>query len=103
MKVAVIGKGGSGKTTVSGILARSLARSGREVIALDCDSNPNLGISLGLGVDLTEKLAGFRQALDEGEAEHAHTVEELIERFGATAPDGVRMGVVTKIEDPDPG
>ena len=103
MKVAVIGKGGSGKTTVSGILARSLARSGREVIALDCDSNPNLGISLGLGVEMTEKLAGFRQALDEGENDHAHTVEELLQRFGAVAPDGVRMGVVTSIEDPDPG
>ncbi len=51
MKIGVIGKGGSGKTTVSGVLARSLARQGWEVVAIDCDSNPNLGISLGLGLD----------------------------------------------------
>nr|MBA3956189.1 AAA family ATPase [Acidimicrobiia bacterium] len=41
MKVAVTGKGGSGKTTTSAILARTLARRGHDVVALDCDSNPN--------------------------------------------------------------
>ncbi|MEO7397521.1 MAG: AAA family ATPase, partial [Ilumatobacteraceae bacterium] len=43
MKIAVVGKGGSGKTTTSAILARTLARDGHSVLALDCDSNPNLG------------------------------------------------------------
>ncbi|MEO7837595.1 MAG: AAA family ATPase, partial [Acidimicrobiales bacterium] len=46
MKVAVVGKGGSGKTTTSAVVARTLARHGLSVVALDCDSNPNLGISL---------------------------------------------------------
>lgn len=103
MKVAVIGKGGSGKTTVSGILARSLARSGNEVIAFDCDTNPNLGISLGVGAAKTEKLAAIRQSLDDGGVEHAPTVEELLERFGTWGPDGIRMAVVTQIDEPDPG
>lgn len=103
MKIAVMGKGGTGKTVVSGILARSLARAGRDVIAIDCDSNPNLGISLGIGVDATERLVAIRQALDEGTVEHAVTAEEMLERFGTTAPDGVRLAVVSQIDTPDPG
>lgn len=103
MKVAVLGKGGSGKTTVAALLARHCARGGREVVAVDCDANPMLGISLGLGVEATERLAGIRQALDAGGEEHAGTADELLDRFGSSGPDGVRLAVVTKIEDPDPG
>lgn len=107
MKIAVMGKGGSGKTTISAILARQIARSGREVVALDCDSNPNLGVSLGLGTERTLELATIRQSLDAEEqdrvTQHAHDVEELFARFGDTAPDGVRLAVVTKIENADPG
>ena len=103
MRVAVVGKGGSGKTTTAAILARTLARRGLPVVALDCDSNPNLGISLGLGEDETERLTAMRQALDEGEEEHAPTWQELIGRFGSDAPDGVRLAVVTAIQNPEPG
>lgn len=103
MKVALVGKGGSGKTTVAGVLARSLAQAGREVVALDCDANPNLGISLGLGTEATERLAAIRQALEEGNVEHAPEAEELLARFGALGPDGVRLAVVTRIDKPKPG
>ena len=103
MKIALIGKGGSGKTAIAGILARSFARAGREVVALDCDANPNLGISLGVGLELTEQLAAIRQSLDDGGAEHAPGVEELLERFGVLGPDGVRLAVVTQIDQPNPG
>lgn len=103
MKIGVIGKGGSGKTTVSGVLARSLARNGWEVVAIDCDSNPNLGISLGLGLDETQELAAIRQALDEGTQEHAPTAEEVLEKFGSIGPDRVRVAVVTRIDKPSGG
>ena len=103
MKIGVIGKGGSGKTTVSGVLARSLARSGWEVVAIDCDSNPNLGISLGLGLDRTQELAAIRQALDEGTEEHAPTAEEVLQKFGSVGPDRVRVAVVTRIDKPSGG
>jgi CO dehydrogenase nickel-insertion accessory protein CooC1 len=103
MKVAVVGKGGSGKTTTSAVLARTLARSGRTTLALDCDSNPNLGISLGLGEDATDRLVSVRDAVDAGDEQHASTPDDLVERFGAEAPDGVRLAVVTAIQNPEPG
>jgi len=103
MRVAVVGKGGSGKTTTSAVVARTLARRGLSVVALDCDTNPNLGISLGLGDEETERLVAMREELDAGETEHAPTWDELIDRFGTDAPDGVRLAVVTKIQNPEPG
>ncbi len=103
MKIGVVGKGGAGKTTVAGIVARSLAEAGRSVVALDCDSNPNLGIALGLGPEETARLAGLRQALGDGQGEHAPKASEMLERFGARAPGGVRLAVVSKIEEPEPG
>ena len=103
MKIAVVGKGGSGKTIVAAALARHLAQAGRDVITLDCDANPNLGISLGLGIDATEHLAAIRQSLEEGGVEHTPDVEELLAQFGAPGPDGVRLAVVTKIDKPRPG
>ncbi len=106
MKIAIVGKGGTGKTTSAGTIARWIARQGREVIALDCDSNPNLGLSLGLSVEETERLAAIRQSLDAEDGdktEHAPTVPEILERFGAWAPDRVRLAVVTKIDHFDPG
>lgn len=52
MKVAVAGKGGSGKTTVSGTLARLFAADGYDVLAIDDDDDPNLGVSLGAPRDV---------------------------------------------------
>jgi CO dehydrogenase maturation factor len=103
MKLAVAGKGGAGKTTVSGTIARELARSGQTVLALDADVNPMLGISLGVGPEETERLAGIRQALQDGELEHAESVNELVERFGAEAPDGIRLIVASRVDGIDSG
>ncbi len=103
MKVAVVGKGGSGKTTTSAVLARTLARDGHPVIALDCDTNPNLGLSLGVGDLETERLLTLREEVDEGEADHAVTWQDILDRYGTDAPDGVRLSVITRIENPEPG
>jgi CO dehydrogenase maturation factor len=102
MKIVVAGKGGAGKTTVAGTVARALARKGRPVLALDADSNPMLGISLGVGPKETERLAGIRQALDAGEVDHQPTAEGMIDAFGTDAPDGVRLVVVSRIDAVDP-
>ncbi len=102
MKIAVAGKGGAGKTTVSGTVARSLARAGHDVLALDADANPMLGVSLGVGPEETDRLAAVRQAIDEGEMEHQRTIDELIDGCGTDAPDGVRLVVVSRIDRADP-
>jgi CO dehydrogenase maturation factor len=102
MKVAVVGKGGSGKTTTAAVLARTLARRGLSVTALDCDTNPNLGISLGLGEQVTERLVAVRQAVGDGDTQHAGA-GELLDRFGTRGPDGIRFAVVTEIQNPEPG
>ncbi len=103
MKVAVIGKGGSGKTTTSSVLARVLASRGHEVVALDCDSNANLGLSLGMGIETAEHLVSVRERLDMGEADHATEPDDLLHRFGRVGPDGLQFAVVARIENPDPG
>jgi CO dehydrogenase maturation factor len=48
LRVALIGSGGVGKSMVSATLARTLARRGRQVLAVDLDPNPGLAYSLGL-------------------------------------------------------
>ena len=48
MRIALVGKGGSGKTTVSALLIRHLAASGVPVVAVDADINQHLAASLGL-------------------------------------------------------
>jgi len=48
MKIAVTGKGGVGKTTLSSTLARLYADEGRVVLAADVDPDANLGLALGL-------------------------------------------------------
>jgi CO dehydrogenase maturation factor len=47
MKIAVSGKGGVGKTTFAALLAGSLAKRGKKVLAVDADPDANLGQALG--------------------------------------------------------
>lgn len=48
MRVAFVGKGGSGKTTLSALFSHHLARSGAPVVAIDGDINQHLAHALGL-------------------------------------------------------
>lgn len=103
MKIAVVGKGGSGKTTTSAVLSRGLARAGHRVVALDCDTNPNLGLSLGVGDRETQRLLTLREQVDEGDGQHAVSWAEILDTYGTEAPDGVTLSVITRIENPEPG
>ena len=103
MKIVVAGKGGVGKTTVSGTISRALARAGHDVLALDADTNPMLGVSLGVGPEETDLLVAVRPGLETGETEHEQTTEGFVERFGRDAPDGVRLVVASRIERANPG
>ncbi|MGH9281915.1 MAG: hypothetical protein ACRD0S_03150 [Acidimicrobiales bacterium] len=104
IRVAVIGKGGAGKTMISATLSRVLARRGRKVLAADLDTNPGLAYSLGLGAgvsgvpsDIEEHagaMYGWRLAGDVSPA-------EAVEHAAVTAPDGVRFLSLGKIDDPE--
>jgi CO dehydrogenase nickel-insertion accessory protein CooC1 len=63
--LAVIGKGGAGKTTLSALLLRRLLDSGETpVLAIDADPSNCLGPVLGVNVDKT--LADLRETLRDG-------------------------------------
>ncbi|WIY03289.1 ATP-binding protein [Amycolatopsis mongoliensis] len=47
MKIAFVGKGGSGKTTLSSLFVAYLADAGRPVLAIDADINQHLAVALG--------------------------------------------------------
>ncbi len=56
MKIAITGKGGVGKTTLTALLAQSFADKGRQVLAVDADPSPCLAGALGFPMELREKL-----------------------------------------------
>lgn len=48
MKVAFVGKGGSGKTTLAALFSRYAAEQGRRVVAIDADINQHLASAIGM-------------------------------------------------------
>jgi len=56
MKLAITGKGGVGKTTLTALLAQAYADQDREVLAVDADPSPCLAGALGFPDELREKL-----------------------------------------------
>ncbi|OEF98012.1 AAA family ATPase [Desulfuribacillus alkaliarsenatis] len=55
LKLAVSGKGGVGKTTISSLICQILAREGKQVLAVDADPDANLGMALGFAPESLEK------------------------------------------------
>jgi CO dehydrogenase maturation factor len=64
MKIALAGKGGVGKTTISASLARLLGEKGERVFAIDADPNANLALSLGLSRAEAEKIVPISEMRD---------------------------------------
>ncbi len=105
MKVAVAGKGGSGKTTISATLARLLARRGHPVMAVDGDPNPNLGVALGMSRDRLEKMVRVPKDVMETKEVGgtrrlimARPIEEVTAEYAMPAPDGVNLMVMTGVD-----
>lgn len=53
MKIAFVGKGGSGKSSLSWLFVKTLESSGSDVLAIDADHNMDLTSNLGLDPDTT--------------------------------------------------
>ena len=65
MKIAFVGKGGSGKTTLSSLFIRHLAAARVPVVAIDADINQHLGPALGLDEDEAAALPALGAHLPE--------------------------------------
>ena len=103
IKIAISGKGGVGKTTVSGTLARLLARDGYDVLAIDADPSMNLASALGIK-NPPKPLTEFGELIDERAGGPAGVfklnpkVDDIIERFGVVGPDNVKLLVLGTVE-----
>lgn len=102
MKIGIVGKGGVGKTTISSLVARALADRGRRVLAVDTDSNPNLGLSLGLDVASTEAIPAIPRSMVVG-ARGDVTVQELMHDFAVATPEGVTLMSALRVEEAGAG
>jgi CO dehydrogenase maturation factor len=108
MKLAIVGKGGVGKTTLAAALARRLAGSGQPVVAVDADPDGNLASALGVSEDrLPKPIAQMRElvlertgAKDQGAGlmfKLNPQVDDLPERFSVDA-QGVRLLLLGTVE-----
>lgn len=105
MRVAFVGKGGAGKSSLAGTFARVLAESGRQVLALDSDPMPGLAFSLGVA----QTDAGLP---DDAVEEYDHdgrrryrlrpglTGSAAVQQYAATGPAGVRFLQLGKARGP---
>lgn len=93
MKIALAGKGGAGKTTVTAWLGDHLARLGKNVWLVDADTALSLGQASGLGTaDLPVALAAredlVRQRIGQGMLHLTPEVADLPEALSVPLPLG---------------
>ena len=105
MRLAFVGKGGAGKSAISGTFARQLARQGDKVLAIDSDPLPGLAFSLGLAIEhsppIPEDAVIERKEGEEGPRWRlSPDVDpfEAVEKWSVEAPDGVRFLQFGKIQ-----
>ncbi|HEY5500463.1 MAG TPA: carbon monoxide dehydrogenase accessory protein CooC [Candidatus Humimicrobiaceae bacterium] len=109
MKIAISGKGGVGKTTLSACLAKYYANKGYKVIAVDADPDANLASALGLDYEAASKIVPLTEMKDLIEERTGAKsgeygsyfklnpkVEDIPQKFGIDV-DGVRLLVAGTI------
>ncbi len=64
MKIALAGKGGVGKTTISAALIGLFAERGHRVFAVDADPDTNLGVTLGFPSHVLDRLTPIIELKD---------------------------------------
>ncbi len=101
MKLGIVGKGGVGKTTVAALVARGFEAAGQRVIAVDTDSNPNLGISLGLSLAETEAIPVIPRNLAVGSGTLG--ADALLREYGRVTPAGPRLLSAMRVDQAGAG
>lgn len=101
MKIAFVGKGGSGKSTLSTLFIRYLQSANRPVMAIDADLNMNLAGLLGVEIDPQTVLAA------PANADHIRTYLKgknpripSIDKFLPTTPPGSGSNIITRYDEP---
>jgi CO dehydrogenase maturation factor len=110
LKIAVSGKGGVGKTTLSGMLARQYAAEGVPVLAIDADPDANLASALGIPPkdaatllpiadmeDLIEERTGAKPGTSAPYFRLNPKVDDLPDRF-SLRHEGVRLMVMGTVD-----
>jgi CO dehydrogenase maturation factor len=108
LRIAVVGKGGVGKSTLTAMLARIMAQRGLGVIAVDADEQRNLAVTVGVDPLLSESIVplaeqssyieektGSRPGEGSGGMVRLNPdTSDVVERLSVSAPDGVRLLVM---------
>jgi CO dehydrogenase maturation factor len=115
LKIAITGKGGVGKTTLAGLLARLYAAEGRSVLAVDADPDANLASALGISPevasralplaeqsDLIEERTGSRPGSPGGMFSLNPKVDDIPDAY-SIRHEGVRLLVVGKSKEAGSG
>ncbi|MFC1846044.1 AAA family ATPase [Chloroflexota bacterium] len=89
MKLAITGKGGVGKTTVSSLLVRLFAAEGSNVIAIDANPDANLAAAIGISSDEAESITPIAE------------LKDLIQERTGASPEGISsfFKVNPKVDD----
>ena len=112
MKIAVAGKGGVGKTTIAGTIARLLGRDGLKILAVDADPSYTLWSTLGIPPDVAKKIVPLtknetlieeRLQIDGAKGYSGFfklnpRVDDLAEKFAIEGPDNVSLLVAGTVD-----
>lgn len=109
VKIAVSGKGGVGKTTLAGVMARVLAEEGNKILAIDADPDSNLASAIGISQEQlrdVKPLAQMRELIEERTGATKGTygsffkinprVDDIPDRFSITR-DGIKLIILGTI------
>lgn len=102
MKLAISGKGGVGKTTLSALMAAELVQRGYHVTAIDADPNPCLAAALGMSPGAIPSLLELKEEIEarvggtDGYIRLNPRVDDLVERL-AVKHGGVQLIVAGAI------